>query len=154
MSTMSESPIRVSMMRTKFLATGGIILGTTAIAFVIGIPVILHQRDEHTDDDGSLIDANPTKTFSMGKHLVTKSPSIAPSSIMPSQDLLPIITKPTHRSRESLPTLRTTSIEVDVAAVAKTTRHLNNIFDEDDSFRLKLYWEPGYYWQENTDEKW
>ena len=141
---MSESPIRVSLMRTKFLATGGIILGTTAIAFVIGIPVILHQRDEHTD-------ANPTKTFSM---VVTKSPSIAPSSIMPSQDLLPIITKPTHRSRESLPTLRTTSIEVDVAAVAKTARHLNNIFDEDDSFRLKLYWEPGYYWQENTDEKW
>jgi hypothetical protein len=94
--------------------------------------------------------------------VTTKSPSIAPSSIMPSQDILPIITKPTHRSRESLPTLRTTSIdvdvvasiEVDVVAEAETMRHLNNIFNEDDSFRLKLYWEPGYYWQEKIEEKW
>jgi hypothetical protein len=157
---MSESnPIHVSLMRTKFLATGGIILSATAIAIVIGIPGILHPRDEYTNDDDA-IDASPflMEILSINDReqdlVTTKSPSIAPSSIMPSQDILPIITKPTHRSRESLPTLRTTSIEVDVVTEAKTTRHLNNIFDEDDSFRLKLYWEPGYYWQEKNEEKW
>lgn len=160
MSTMNESnPIRASLMRNKFLATGGIIFGVTAISFVIGIPFTL-QRDEYTNDDGSLINTNPTKTLTMEilpindrEHFV-RSTSITPSFIMPSQDLIPITTKPAHQNRESLPTLRTTPIQVGGVAAEAKTRQLNNIFDEDDSFRLKLYWEPGYYWQENTEEKW
>ena len=36
---------------------------------------------------------------------------------------------------------------------ANHTHPRKNLFDEN-GFRLRLYWEHGYYWQEKTDERW
>ena len=162
---------RPSLRRTTFLATGGIVLGATALANVVQIPTIL-CHDGSTDDAGHSIDAYPSATFppesasndskqiatpltllnaSIGSnHSNHQDPSIQVDSIASR------FTEPLIATRNLVPMLRaylpknTTSVEVDVPA----KRQLRNIFDGTDSIWLKLYWEDGYLWQGKAEEKW
>ena len=168
---MSESnSIRLSLQRTKFLATGGVVLGATAIINVFGIPTIL-CRDESTDDAGRSINAYTSAAFppeiasndsdqfatptsllnaSTGSNDSNKDPFIRVDSIASR------FTEPLIATRDFVPMLRaslpknTTSFEDN----DPVKRQLRNIFDGTEVIRLKLYWEDGYFWQEKAEEKW
>ena len=128
--------------RTTFVVVGGVVACVTALAVVLGLKGVKTVRlgDESHSHDGASFSALLTANASGSNDSVsspTTTPSVANSNILPTS-------KPTQQLRKYSPS--------SLVQTAPATRELNLFLDE--KVRMKLYWEVGYYWQEETVEKW
>ena len=138
--------------RTTFVVIGGVVACVTALAVVFGrqgVNAISRGDVSHSDDDASfaeLVPANASGSNDSNQVSLIQVASISSQSTAPSianSNLLPT-SKPTQQLRKYSP--------ANLVHTAPATRELNLFLEE--VFRLKLYWEVGYYWQEETVEKW
>jgi hypothetical protein len=120
-----------------FVVIGGVLACATALAAVFGLPGV-HRGDESHIDNNSAI-ASLGSTVSNEAQSIQMNSTYSPTS------------KPTQQLRKYSRTSRFPAD--DDARIASATRNLN-LFAEEVSVRLKLYWQRGYYWQEEIEEKW
>jgi hypothetical protein len=134
MSKSSVNCLKDRNRRSTFVVIGGVVACATAPAAVFGLPGVLRGDESHSDNSSSILAigskvSNQTQSIKINS---TDSPTSKPTQL-----LAPTSASPADNG----------------AHIASATRNLN-IFAEDISVRLKLYWQRDYYWQEETEEKW
>ena len=154
------------------MAVGGFVVGASAMAAVIGLHNIfdngestsLRGSDQLPGSSGtasSNSESNHSSQVLSDEMSSTATPTAAPSFITnnspvptfsPTQQLETLI--PTNlptRDGEFPTEIPTTKGEQNTSGAFTSHSILRTV---EVGFRLKLYWEDGYFWQEKTNEKW
>ena len=163
--------------RTRRLLKWAIVLSVIALLAIVGvaIPMALKVLPEHNKEDTSSSKAaankedsdefkrppapttNPTRA-PVEPGMPTAYPTVAtpPPSAHPTRSLEPTddspSTTPTYHPTTKRPTPNPTPL-----ASAVPTRSLEPTYahiDPNYSFKLRLFWQRGYYWQESFNEVW
>ena len=137
MSQSSQNCLKDRNRRNTFIVIGGVVACSTALAAVFTLLDVLWVDESHTD--------NRTFITAFGSKVSNQAQSIQIGSIDSPTS------KPTQQLRKNPPI--STPPADDDAHLASTARKLN-LFAGEISIRLKLYWQRGYYWQEEIEEKW
>ncbi|KAL7523702.1 hypothetical protein ACHAXR_000294, partial [Thalassiosira sp. AJA248-18] len=181
---MSQPSTTNPKQRATLMAVGGFVVGASAMAALIGLHNVFHndksaslrgysssatpEFDTSNDKVSSMPMSSPSPTstpeasseqdiFSASIRSMnsTATPTPAPSSsnsspfptsYMPTPETLMPTDYPTHDATEA-----PTELEDGAPDALFKRQHLRS---KEVGFRLKLYWEEGYFWQERTEEKW
>ena len=184
MSQSSPNQPDETKQRASFMAIGGFVVGASAMAVLFGLHNAVDDErvdslrgyssssaPEIDTSDMNMVNivvpSNFSETMStIATNISTSTQavnSIAPPTQAPSYSPSSDTLRPT-----SFPTSSETSMPTDLPTSDTTFAPTLEDYDTPDGlklqpwalrssevgFRLKLYWETGYYWQERTDETW
>lgn len=140
-----ESSSSNSRRESALIASKGFLAGATAVAALFVLEDFVSTKDSATSLRGgtntpSTIDPTLTKIDDQKLAAPGYAPSVAPSTNIPTYI-------PT--AADEIPTDMPTQSQDDIISTSLVKVRAN----KETGFRLKMYWETGYYWQESTTEK-
>eukprot|EP00980_Cylindrotheca_fusiformis_P013874 scaffold3598_cov115-Cylindrotheca_fusiformis.AAC.10 len=142
------------LLKWSFLAAVMIVLVIVAVA----IPIALKNRDPRSTSSSKYViipDNPPRPDPALLPSTSPTSDIAAPHTLSPTITAQPTTSRPSLRPSSSPTTPLPTQHPTNHPSVEPTTMAPTYTpIDPNYSFKLRLFWQKGYYWQESWDETW